>query len=104
GPQCCPDPSHLTVRIVPRWWWHRHFVSTCATGWYFLDVPLHVPGTRNYSDVLHLERYSRWFYRAGASRIYRDRRPIAQLSNNNLRCTHGTALLEAGKKRRTQRS
>jgi hypothetical protein len=48
-------------------------------------IPFHLPGTRSHCDVLHLERSSRRFHRAGASRIYRDRRAIAQLPNNNLR-------------------
>ena len=52
---------------------------------HFLDVPFRLPGTGDHSDVLHLERSCCRFHRAGASRICRDRRAIAQLSHNDLR-------------------
>src|SRR5262249_17880673 len=63
----------------------HHPVSTPATGPNFLAAPIRLRRTGPHFTVLHFERPCRRFHRAGASRIYRDRRAVAQLPDNDLR-------------------
>ena len=74
----------LLCVAYPGGWGHYH-VSTPATELNSLAAPFRLRRTGPHFIVLYFERCSRWFNRTGASRIYRDRRAIAQLPDSNLR-------------------
>jgi hypothetical protein len=74
----------FAVRSIRRGWGHHH-VSTAATAANSLAISIGLYRTWPDVPILYFERTCSRFHCAGTSRIYRDRRTVTQLPDNNLR-------------------